>query len=153
VSAIRAESMEESLLSNLVNRLSSSEGGLLEETERTVEREGGPRMMTGGRLVGGGALVPLVVPDRVKGGARGLVRGFGRIGPGLVGFDAVLSRFVAVRDGWRGRLGRMAPIAGSFRGWSSASSSSSAFLFNVASGGGEECRRGSREAIPARNGR
>ena len=112
--AIRADWMEESLLSNLINPLSSSEGGLLEETERTAER-GGPSMMTGGPLVGGG-LVPLVVVDRVKGGTRGLVRGFGRIGPDLVRFDAVLSRFVAVREGWRGRLGRTAPIAGSFRG-------------------------------------
>lgn len=65
----------------------------------------------------GGALVPLF--DLDKFGARGFVRGIGAGAP-LEG-----AVFVAVLDGWRGRLGLVAPMAGSFRGWSRDSSSSS----------------------------
>jgi hypothetical protein len=71
----------------------------------------------------GGALVPLVVVDLVSAGARGFVSGFGRFGDGA--FPVLAARFIAVRDGWRVLLGRLAPIAGSFRGWSSPSCSSS----------------------------
>lgn len=76
--------------------------------------------LEGGLLVGG-ALAPLV--DWVRVGARGLVSGFGRIAP----LEEVI--FVAVLDGWSGLPGRLAPIAGNFRGWSEASSSSSMMAF------------------------
>ena len=59
-------------------------------------------------LPGGGALAPR---DLERVGARGFVSGFG-----MTGTDLDNEIFGAVRDCWRGLLGRLAPIAGSFLG-------------------------------------
>ena len=58
-------------------------------------------------LPSGGALVPC----DLRKSSHGFVSGFGMSGPD---FDDEI--FGAVRDGWRGLLGRLAPIAGSFLG-------------------------------------
>lgn len=110
-----------------LNRLSSvvrpPAAGLEPDTTLPAAVREGTDGFDGGLELVGGALVPLV--DCVNVGARGLVSGFGATAP------RVVVTFAAVLDGWSGLAGRIAPTAGSFRGWSKASSSSSIIAFRL----------------------
>ena len=81
-----------------------------EATLPATTLEGPVGFCNGFELVGG-ALVPLV--DLVRVGAFGFVKGFGTAAPPA---PREVLRFTAVLEGCRGRLGLVAPTAGSFRG-------------------------------------